>query len=125
LAEDDELPHELSKYCWNQPIGLAITAVLTLIIANILDLESISTAGSIGFLLIFAMVNYVAFKKASDIQGKKTVALMATLLCLIALAALIVQQMESNLIGALIAIGIVITSFLFEFIYKRTEQSKP
>lgn len=125
LAEDDELPHELSKYCWNQPIGLAITAVLTLIIANTLDLESISTAGSIGFLLIFAMVNYVAFKKASDIQGKRMVALMATLLCLIALAALIVQQMESNLIGALIAIGIVLTSFLFEFIYKRTEQSKP
>ena len=125
LAEDDELPHELSKYCWNQPIGLAITAVLTLIIANILDLESISTAGSIGFLLIFAMVNYVAFKKAFEIQGKKTVALMATLLCLTALVALIVQQMESNLAGALIAIGIVITSFLFEFIYKRTEQSKP
>ncbi|UOY05910.1 APC family permease [Muricauda sp. SCSIO 64092] len=125
LAEDDELPHELSKYCWNQPIGLAITAVLTLIIANILDLESISTAGSIGFLLIFAMVNYVAFKKASDIKGKKAVALMATLLCLIALAALIVQQMESNLAGALIAIGIVITSFLVEFIYKRMEQSKP
>ncbi len=125
LAEDDELPHELSKYCWNQPVGLAITAVLTLIVANTLDLESISTAGSIGFLLIFAMVNYVAFKKASDIKGKKTVALMATLLCLIALAALIVQQMESNLVGALIAIGIVITSFLVEFIYKRTEQSKP
>ncbi|BFP42557.1 amino acid permease [Flavobacteriaceae bacterium GF1] len=125
LAEDDELPHELSKYCWNQPIGLAITAVLTLIIANTLDLESISTAGSIGFLLIFAMVNYIAFKKASDIEGKRMVALMATLLCLIALAALIVQQMESNLAGALIAIGIVLTSFLFEFIYKRTEQSKP
>ncbi len=125
LAEDDELPHELTQYCWNQPIGLAITALLTLIIANTLDLESISTAGSIGFLLIFAMVNYVAYKRAPDIKGKKTVSLMATLLCLIALVALIVQQMASNLAGALIAIGIVLTSFLIELIYKRMEQSKP
>ncbi len=122
LAEDDELPHELTKYCWNQPIGLAITAVLTLIIANTLDLESISTAGSIGFLLIFAMVNYVAFKKASEINGNKIIALLAALLCFTALIALIAQQVESNLTGALIAIGIVVASFLIEFIYKKTEK---
>lgn len=124
LAEDDESPHELTKYFWNQPVGLAITAVLTLVIANTLDLESISTAGSIGFLLIFAMVNYVAYKKASKIKGNKFIALIATLLCFIALMALVVQQMESNLTGALIAIGIVLASFLLEFIYKKAGNKK-
>lgn len=121
LAEDDELPHELTKNCWNQPIGLAITAALTLIIANTLNLESISTAGSVGFLLIFAMVNYVAYKKSSEIKGNKLITLLATLLCLIALVALIVQQAESNLKGVLIAVGIVLGSFLLEFIYKKTK----
>lgn len=120
LAEDDESPHELTKQLWNQPVGLAITTLLTLLVANTLNLESISTAGSIGFLLIFAMVNYVAYKKASVMKGSKLVPLVATLLCLIALTALIVQQLESNLTGALIAIGIVLVSFLFEFIYKKT-----
>ena len=121
LAEDDELPHELTNTLWNQPIGLAITAVLTLVIANTLNLESISMAGSVGFLLIFAMVNYVAFKKSSEIKGNKIVTLLATLLCLVALVVLVVQQAESNLQGVLIALGIVLGSFLIEFVYKTTE----
>ncbi len=119
LAADDENPHELTKYLWNQPIGLAITAILTLFIANTLNLESISTAGSIGFLLIFAMVNFVAFKKAAEIKGRKIVTFTATLLCLIALVALVVQQIESNFLGAAVASGIILGSFLMEFIYKR------
>ena len=40
IAEDDELPHHLTGKLWNQPIGLLITSVLTLIVANILKLES-------------------------------------------------------------------------------------
>ena len=51
LAEDEELPHELTGMLWNQPVGLMITSVLTLVIANSFDLESIATTGSIGFLL--------------------------------------------------------------------------
>lgn len=121
LAEDDELPHELTKTLWNQPIGLAITAFLTLIIANTLNLESISMAGSVGFLLIFAMVNYVAFKKSAEINGNKGITLLATILCLVALIVLIVQQAESNLKGVLIAVGIVLGSFLIEFVYKKSE----
>lgn len=119
LGEDDEAPHELTKYFWNQPVGLAITALLTLLISNTLKLESISTAGSIGFLLIFAMVNYVAYKKAKEIQGNKIIPLFATLFCGVALLTLIEQQLRSNFKGAFIAIGIVSASFLMEFIYKR------
>ncbi|RAV28697.1 APC family permease [Sinomicrobium soli] len=122
LAEDDESPHELTKKLWNQPIGLAITTVLTLFIANILNLESISTAGSIGFLLIFAMVNYAAFKKAKEIKGSRIITLVATVLCSIALIVLTAQQLQANLSGALIAIGIVCCSFLFEYIYKKTSK---
>lgn len=58
IAENDELPHELTSQLWNQPLGLLITAVATLLLANTLNLESISTAGSAGFLLIFAVKTY-------------------------------------------------------------------
>ncbi|MFI2743486.1 APC family permease [Zhouia sp. PK063] len=123
LAEDDETPHEFTKYLWNQPIGLAITTVLTLLVANTLNLESISTAGSIGFLLIFAMVNMVAYKKAAEIKGSKSIALVTTILCLIALIVLITQQLQSNITGALIAMGIVVGSFVLEYMYKRSSKS--
>ncbi|MEM7381553.1 MAG: APC family permease, partial [Bacteroidota bacterium] len=69
IAAEDELPHHLTSKMWNQPIGLMITAVTTLICANLLKLESISTAGSVGFLLIFAMVNFVGFRLSDKIGG--------------------------------------------------------
>jgi len=122
IAEDDESPHELTSKLWNQPIGLLITAVMTLIIANTLNLESISTAGSVGFLLIFAMVNYVGFKLSKEIEGKKSIPMIGFLLCLIATVVLIIQQYLSNKTGVLIAIGIIIFCFVVEYIYKKNRK---
>ncbi|MDG2279288.1 MAG: APC family permease, partial [Flavicella sp.] len=81
IAEDDELPHELTSKLWNQPIGLFITAVVTIIVTSSLELESISTAGSIGFLLIFGIVNFVAFKLSDQIDGNKWISLTGFILC--------------------------------------------
>ncbi|MBN4070139.1 APC family permease [Olleya sp. AH-315-F22] len=122
IAEDDELPHQLTSKLWNQPIGLFITAVLTLIIANTLNLESISTAGSVGFLLIFAMVNYVGFKLSKEIKENKIIPIVGFLLCLTATIVLVIQQYSYNKTGVLIALGIIILCFIIEYIYKKTEK---
>ena len=124
IAEDDELPHELTSKLWNQPIGLFITAILTLIIANTLHLESISTAGSVGFLLIFAMVNLVGFKLSKEINGKKTIPLIGFFLCIIATIILIIQQNSSNKTGVIIAITIILCCFIIEYFFKRVEKKK-
>lgn len=119
IAEDDELPHELTSIFWNQPIGLMITAILTLLIANTLHLQSISTAGSVGFLIIFAMVNLVGLKLSKEIKGLKVFPLLGFSLCIIALITLITQQYNSDRIGVLIALGIVFCCFLLELFYKK------
>jgi len=124
IAEDDELPHELTCKLWNQPVGLFITAIATLLLANTLNLESISTAGSVGFLLIFAMVNFVGMKLAREIQGNKLTPLAGFALCLIAMTTLIIQQYSANKTGVLISIGIIVSCFIMEFIYKKTEAGK-
>ena len=124
LAEDDELPHEFTKIMWNQPIGLAITAVATLVIANTLNLVSISTAGSVGFLLIFAIVNFVAYKHSKKINAIKVITLAGFILCTIAFLTLIIQQYQTNKTGILISLGIILSCFLAEFIYKKTERTK-
>ena len=64
IAEDKELPLEFTRKLWRQPVGVIVTAIATLILVNTLKLESISTAGSVGFLLIFTVVNLVGYKKA-------------------------------------------------------------
>lgn len=123
LAEDDELPHALTSSLWNQPVGLMITAVLTLIVANTLKLESISTAGSVGFLLIFAVVNYVGFRCSDQTGSNKVVPLAGYLLCSVALATLLVQQYQTARTGVLVAIGIVAACFLLEWGYKKKERT--
>ncbi|SRX54452.1 APC family permease [Aequorivita sp. CIP111184] len=121
LAEDDELPHSFTDQFWNKPIGLLITVILTLLMANFLNLVSISTSGSAGFLLIFAVVNYVSFRKAEAINAIKTISLIGALLSAIAFIVLIVQQTSSNFLGAAISVGIICICFIIEWFYKKEE----
>lgn len=119
VAEDNELPHHLTSTLWNKPIGLLITAVLTLLIANTLELESISTAGSAGFLLIFAIVNYVAFKLSKEISGKRIISLFGFLMCAIAFITLLIQQYTSNFVGVIVILSIILCCFVIEYVYKK------
>lgn len=118
IAEEDELPHELTGKLWNQPVGLMITAVMTLLVANTLNLESISTAGSVGFLLIFAIVNYIGFKLSDEIKGNKIIPFVGFIFCSVALVVLIVQQYSSNILGVIVAFSIILICFIGEIIYK-------
>ncbi|MGB1004802.1 MAG: APC family permease [Salibacteraceae bacterium] len=119
IAEDGELPHQLTGSLWGQPQGLFITAILTLVVANTLNLESISTAGSIGFLFIFAMVNFVGFKLSDVVEGNKIIPFLGFILCMIALVVLVVQQFSSNPESIYIAMCIIGICFLGEFLYKK------
>ncbi len=118
IAEDDELPHQLTALFWNQPVGLMITAVATVIAANTLKLESISTAGSIGFLLIFAAVNYAGFRLSGFTGGNRGISLLGVVLCLVALFALVVQQYGTEPGGVIVAAGVVAGCFVMEGVYK-------
>ena len=124
IAEDDELPHQLTGKFWNQPIGLAITSIATLLVTNLLELESISTAGSVGFLLIFAIVNYVGFKLSDDIKANKVLPLVGFLLCSLATIVLTVQQYKSNKTGVIVAVALIVFCILVEWIYKKWFNSK-
>ncbi len=124
IAEDDELPHQFTYQLWNQPIGLLITAILTLTLTNTLELESISTAGSVGFLLIFAMVNYVGIRLSKEIKNIRAIPIIGFILCIIATIVLLQQQFSANRMGVIVAVSIVGSCFLIEYIYKWLERSK-
>ena len=96
----------------------------TLVLVNILDLESISTAGSVGFILIFGIVNLVGYKCSKDTKSLKIIPLLGFILCLIALVILIHQQYKSNLTGVLVSAGIIVLCFVIEWIFKATEKAK-
>ncbi len=92
IAKDGELPEALERQVWGEPIeGLLITSAATLLIANIVDLSSMSTMGSAGFLLIFAAVNGANARLAEQTRSRRWVSWAGMVLCLMALVSLIWQ----------------------------------
>ncbi len=122
IAEDHELPHHFLGKLWGQPIGLMVTSIATLILVNSLDLESISTAGSIGFLLIFAAVNFVGFKLSKAVNGNKLIPLLGFILSIIALVVLITQQYQTNFTGIIVSLAILLLCLMMEWLYKTSSQ---
>ncbi|WP_321286697.1 APC family permease [uncultured Sunxiuqinia sp.] len=124
IAEEDEIPHHFLAKLWNQPVGLMITAIATLILVNLLKLESISTAGSVGFLLIFGVVNLVGYRLSKETGSNKIIPMTGFVLCMVATIILINQQYASNTIGVITSIAIIGFCFLMEWIYKKSEKKK-
>jgi amino acid transporter len=97
IAKDGELPELLEKKVWNHPIeGLLITSGVTLLIANLFDLSSISVMGSAGFLIIFAAVNAANIRLSKETQSNKWIAASGVIICCCALGALIVQRIMTS-----------------------------
>jgi len=91
IAKSRELPAGLEQRIWNEPLeGLFITAGSTILLANLLDLESISTMGRSGFLIImFAVVNAAEARTAIERGSSAWASIAAAVACTCALAALI------------------------------------
>jgi amino acid transporter len=120
IAEDHELPKYFCHKYWGKPIGFLITAILSIALVNLFNLQSISTAGSAGFLLIFAIVNYIGHKRYRELHSTNWIHIIAAILCILAFFTLLIQQFENNKLGVIVSVGIILFSFLLEYIYKET-----
>lgn len=118
IAKTRELPTQLERPIWNQPLeGLLITAGSTVLLANLLNLESISTMGSAGFLLIFAVVN-AAEARTTRRRGSRSpwISVLAAAACLGALGALVAK---SSLEACAVLAGMVALAFAIEAAFRR------
>jgi amino acid transporter len=119
IAKEGELPELLEKNIWNRPIeGLFITSVLTLLVANLFDLSSISMMGSAGFLLIFAAVNGANVRLYEKTDSRRWIAVLGVVICSGALGALIWQRATTSP-GELWVLGVMMgLAFSVEAIYR-------
>jgi len=120
IAKDGELPKVLEKKVWSHPIeGLFITTGVTLIIANIFDLSSISMMGSTGFLIIFAAVNGANFHLYKKTVSRRWISFVGAIVCLGALGTLIWERMQNSFQDLWILIVLVGSAFLIEAVYQK------
>jgi len=119
IAKDGELPEILEHKVWNEPIeGLFITAGVTLVIANLFDLSSISMMGSAGFLLVFAAVNAANATLAEKTGSRGWISILGVVLCLAALGSLIWEIGKKNPSQLWILLAITLMAFLVEGAYR-------
>jgi amino acid transporter len=119
IAKDGELPEILEHKLWNRPVeGLLITAGATLLIANLLDLSSISTMGSAGFLLIFAIVNAANARLARKTGSRTWISLLGVILCLGALASLIGYTIRQTPSHVWVLLAMLVLAFAVEGGYR-------
>ncbi len=117
IAKAHELPAQLERPIWNQPLeGLLITAGSTIVLGNMLNLANISTMGSAGFLIIFAVVNLAEARTARARGARPWISILAAAACAAALVALVAKSTP----GAVsVLVVMVALAFGIEAIYRR------
>jgi len=119
VAKYGQLPKAVEKPLWKQAYeGLLIISFLSLLLANTTSLESISTAGSGGFLLIFLFVNIAALKLRDSVKLNPAIPAVGVVLTLVALVILIYRMAETDVRNLTVFAYIIIASFLIEASYR-------
>ena len=117
IAKSRELPAQLERPIWDKPIeGLLITAALTLVAANSLDLASVATMGSAGFLIVFAVVNAAEARTSGERGSHAWISIAACVACLAALAALVARSRPGE---TAVLVAMVTVSVGIEALYRR------
>jgi hypothetical protein len=122
IAKYGELPEAFEHDIRNQPVeGLALFAVLALLLVNGVPLSAIATLGSAGFLLVFAAVNLANLRLARETGARPALAAAGLVACVLALAALCIQVLSDahtrwQIVGLAALIGF---SLVTELIYRR------
>ncbi len=118
VAKYGQLPRRLERRIWRGATeGLVALAVATAVAVAVLPLESISLAGSLGFLTIFAAVNLANYKLRRYTKANGFLALLGAISC-IASAAILVAFNASNLVALEGAIATFTASLLIELLVK-------
>ncbi len=119
VAKFGALPREITKNIWKHGTeGLLILAVLTVVFATTFNLENISIAGSLGFLIIFAGVNLANFKLAYYTDSNKWISFIAFLLCIVSIVVLFFYNLKTNPESLQSSLVVLVLTFLFELFYR-------
>lgn len=121
IAKTGELPRELERTFRGEHLeGALITALLALVVANLVPLEAIATMGSAGFLLIFMAVNIANVRLAKETGGQTWISVLAAISTALALIVLCVEVDENPATRnhLWILFGMVTVSFAIEMVWR-------
>jgi len=119
IAKLGELPEAFEQKVEHGYEGMIFLGLFGIIFALAFDLHNISVAGSLGFLLIFMLVNLANFRLYKETGASRLISGFGTLMCLSATVVLLgynALHHPRSLASSLVLIGV---TALFTFIYVR------
>lgn len=117
IAKLGEIPSRFQTKLKNGYEGMVIMALLGIIFTVSFDLDNISIAGSLGFLIVFMLVNFANFKLYKESGGNRLISGFGSMLCAAAIIVLIgynALHAPQSLVTSVVVIGVTgIVSFLY------------
>ncbi len=95
---------------WTEPVGLLVTAGVSLLLANTLNVGEISSIASSVFLIVFGAVNLAALRTAAS-PARRVTAAGGAIGCLAALVLLVIdttarQPLALGVLVAMLAVSV-------------------
>jgi len=121
LSEHDELPSVFQRAVRGQSlVSLIVIGVLALIAVNFIDIKALSAATSGGFLVVHAAVNIAAIRLRHETGTAPWIPALAFLLCLAALALMVIQFLSSaeTVASAIAVVAIIVISVSIELAFR-------
>jgi amino acid transporter len=124
IAKLGEVPSTFQEKIKNGYEGMIILGLLGVIFAISFDIQNISIAGSMGFLMVFSLVNLANLKLHKETNANVFIAGCGFILSLVATIVLIgynaIHSPQSLISSSLVILGVVV----FTYIYKKIENNK-
>ncbi len=115
VAKYGQIPEVVERRIWREMYeGLLVIAVLSAVLATTTNLESISLAGSCGFLIVFTAVNLATVKLRRKLKVKVFIPILGSILTSVSVLILIARVPE----GLPVIVGMVLSSFAVEGFYR-------
>jgi len=121
LASEKEIPSQLGQLVRDQPLpALGFVCLSGTLLANFVAIEVIAAMGSAGFLLAFAAINVASYRLSEPIGLNRWVAVVGTVMCIIALVVMFTQVGRLEL---MLFLGILLLAVIIELIARMQGRS--
>ncbi len=122
IAKHGELPRSFEKQIKNGYEGMVIVALLSIIFTTLFDINNISVAGSIGFLIVFTLVNFANFKLYQETKANRFLAGLGALLGFLATMVLVgynlIHHPKSLITSGIVLLVVILFTFLYYHLKK-------
>jgi len=124
IAKLGEIPRTFEEKVRNGYEGMIIIGLLGIIFAISFNVENISVAGSLGFLVVFSLVNFANFKLYKETASNRIISLIGFLLTFFAALVLVGYNLIHNPKSLANAAVVIIGVALFTILYNKIADNK-